>query len=59
MKVGDLIECPAGIGLITDTGNANRRGSFACGQYVIVHFLGGWGRVVVYCDTLKVLSGSR
>ena len=59
MKVGDLIECPAGIGLITDTGNANRRGSFAHGQYVFVHFLGGWGNVVVYCDTLKVISENR
>ena len=53
MKVGDLIECPAGIGLITDTTTAKE------GGYVFVHFLGGCGDVVVYRDTLKVISESR
>jgi len=53
MKVGDLIECPAGIGLITDANTVKQ------GGYVFVHFLGGCGAVVVYCDTLKVISESR
>jgi len=53
MKVGDLIECPAGIGLITDANTVKQ------GGYVFVHFLGGWGNVVVYCNTLKVISESR
>ena len=53
MKVGDLIECPAGIGLITDTNTAQH------GGYVLVFFLGGRGDVVVYCDALKVISESR
>ena len=53
MKVGDLIKCPAGIGLITGTDTIEQ------GGYVLVFFLGGWGDVVVYCDTLKVISESR
>ena len=52
MKAGDLIECPAGIGLITDTSTAQH------GGYVLVLFLGGRGDVVVYCNTLKVINES-
>ena len=50
MKIGDLIECPAGMGLITNTNTIKG------GGYVLVHFLGGRGQVVVYCDTLEVIS---
>ena len=54
MKVGDLIECPElGIGLITNTNTI--RG----GGYVLVSFVGGDGQVVVYCDTLEVISEGR
>ena len=53
MKVGDLIECPAGIGLIIDTDAVEQ------GGYVFVFFLGGHGQVVVYCNALKVISESR
>ena len=50
MKVGDLIECPAGIGLITKADTVQH------GGYVFVFFLLGWGDVAVYCDSLKVIS---
>ena len=53
MKIGDLIKCPAGVGLITNTNTI--RG----GGYVLVNFVGGHGQVVVYCHTLEVISESR
>ena len=53
VKIGDLIKCPAGIGLITNTNTI--RG----GGYVLVSFVGGRGQRVVYCQTLEVISESR
>ena len=53
MKVGDLIECPAGVGLITNISTI--RG----GGYVLVNFVSGSGQVVVYCEHLKVINETR
>ena len=53
MKVGDLIKCPAGIGLITEVHTGDED------EYVFVLFLGGHGQVVVYRDSLEVISESR
>tara|TARA_Y100000034_G_C6598557_1_gene260286 strand:- start:277 stop:447 length:171 start_codon:yes stop_codon:yes gene_type:complete len=53
MKIGDLIKCPAGIGLITSAVDIK---SYDNGEYVFVHFLNGRAKVVVYCDTIEVIS---
>jgi hypothetical protein len=53
VKVGDLIECPAGVGLITNTNTIKG------GGYILVLLLGGQDQVVVYCDTLEVINESR